>query len=217
MVSCTVYPNSTKTYDNPVAPSINSNEPAYYPPSNRPTKRLAPTSPPVRSRSNAPIRNYSNNPPTKRLAPKKNRAAKKLAPPKRFEDEYPTPPPLPPNQPSPRKSLKPHTGSNYIPKVPSSIRGYVTKGYASQYQLAENGIRTASGQVYDMYNLTAAHANLPLMSTIVVKNLRTRRSVVVTINDRLYNSKKLIKLSYAAANNLGLLRNPSQLLEIKVL
>ncbi len=206
VVSCSVNPNHSypnENYNNkvvPVAPPVYSNEPTYsapryYPPKNRPSKRLAPISPPVRSRNpvySSPSYQSPKNRPSKRLAPTS-----------------------PANRNSPQKYLKPPTGSNYRSKVPSSVRNYVTKGYASKYQLAENGMKTASGQIYDMYNLTAAHANLPLMSKVVVKNLRNGRTVVVTINDRLHNTNKLIKLSYAAANSLKLLKNTSQLLEIK--
>jgi rare lipoprotein A len=92
------------------------------------------------------------------------------------------------------------------------IRDYIARGKAFWYNVKEHGARTASGQIYDLYGITAAHATLPLMSQVKIKNLRTGRSLVVTINDRLENNNQaLIKLSYWAARRLGLIkRSPSK-------
>ncbi|MCK5876563.1 MAG: hypothetical protein KAG43_02920 [Candidatus Marithrix sp.] len=225
VVSCTIQPqysspnenydsstnrnptNSHEHYDNYI-----DHNPTYYdsyPNRNRPTKRLVPVSPPTRSTGQYPT---GNNRPIKRIAPN--------SPPARSTNRkyvIPKSQPIkriaPANDPNNNKIkyLKPPS-SNYVPKVPSS-RGYMTKGYASQYQLSEHGMKTATGQIYDMYNMTAAHINLPLMSTVRVKNLRNGRSVIVVINDRLQHG--LIKLSYSAAKNLGLLGNHSQMLELR--
>jgi hypothetical protein len=59
--------------------------------------------------------------------------------------------------------------------------------------LAAHGAKTASGQIYDLYALTAAHASLPLLKRVKVKILTTGRCVVVTINDRPDDSNVLIK------------------------
>ncbi|HHB92530.1 MAG TPA: hypothetical protein ENK59_04860 [Thioploca sp.] len=198
----------------PVAP-IHSrptySEPTYNYPRHRPPKKLAPVAPP--KRSNKPI--YSK--PTYRI-PKK-RPLKKIAPSypaTRLKNNRNKPNNPRKNTSRPRYLKQPskylkQPSSNYVPNNPN----YIARGYAAQYQLAENGIKTASGQIYDMYNMTAAHVNLPLMSNVMVKNLRTGRTIVVTINDRLYNKQKIIKLSYIAADSLNLLRNPSQLLEVR--
>ncbi len=95
---------------------------------------------------------------------------------------------------------------------------YVSQGYATWYTANEHGAKTASGQIYDLYGMTAAHATLPLFSRIKVKNLRTGRSIVVTINDDFYddNNGVLIKLSYWAARRLGIIKHPSQRIEISV-
>ncbi len=206
------YPSDRHHHDRtitPVAPTVDYNsprysEPAYNSPRHRPYKRLAPVAP--AKRSNQPI--YSE--PTYRT-PKK-RPLKKIAPssPATHLKNNRTEPNSPRKNISRPKYLK-QPSSNYVPNNPN----YIVKGYAAQYQLAENGIRTTSGQIYDMYNMTAAHVNLPLMSNVRVKNLRTGRTVIVTINDRLYHNQKIIKLSYVAANSLNLLRNPSQLLEVR--
>jgi hypothetical protein len=96
---------------------------------------------------------------------------------------------------------------------------YVSRGYATWYSVDEHGSKTSSGQIYDLYGMTAAHPSLPLFSRVKVKNLRTGRSIVVTINDDFYDNDKkvLIKLSYWAARRLNLIKHPSQRIEITVL
>jgi rare lipoprotein A len=95
------------------------------------------------------------------------------------------------------------------PPVIPNISGYIEQGNARWYEVTENGAKTASGDIYDLYEMTAAHATLPLLSRVRVTNLRTGRGVVVTINDRLTDSRTSIKLSYTAASQLGLIANPS--------
>lgn len=68
-----------------------------------------------------------------------------------------------------------------------------------------HGKKTASGQTYDMYAMTAAHKSLPLLSYAKVTNLENHRSVVVRINDRgAFHGKRAMDLSYAAAKQLGI-------------
>jgi len=68
-----------------------------------------------------------------------------------------------------------------------------------------HGRKTASGQKYDMYAMTAAHRTLPLLSYAKVTNLKNHRSVVVRINDRgAFHGKRDMDLSYAAAKELGI-------------
>jgi rare lipoprotein A len=75
----------------------------------------------------------------------------------------------------------------------------------SWYGPAFHGKKTASGQVYDMYAMTAAHKSLPLLSYAKVTNLKNHRSVVVRINDRgSFHGKRDMDLSYAAAKELGI-------------
>jgi rare lipoprotein A len=78
-------------------------------------------------------------------------------------------------------------------------------GKASWYGRIFQHKQTASGEPYDMDQLTAAHRTLPLGSWIKVTNLKNDRSVVVRINDRgpvLKN--RIIDLSYSAAKMLGM-------------
>jgi rare lipoprotein A len=94
-------------------------------------------------------------------------------------------------------------------------RNYMARGSASWYRLGNHGTKTASGEIYDLYGMTAAHASLPFLSKVRVKNSANGRSVVVTITDRLYDNSKLIKLSYWAARNLKLIKNPSPTVLVK--
>jgi rare lipoprotein A len=76
-------------------------------------------------------------------------------------------------------------------------------GVASYYAKKLDGRVTASGERYDMKELTAAHRTLPFGSRVKVTNLHNGKSVVVRINDRgPYAENRVIDLSYAAARAL---------------
>lgn len=78
-------------------------------------------------------------------------------------------------------------------------------GTASWYGSYFHGKETASGEPFDMYDLTAAHLTLPLGTYVEVTNLRNGRAVVVRINDRgPVVEGRIIDLSYAAALALDL-------------
>jgi rare lipoprotein A len=79
----------------------------------------------------------------------------------------------------------------------------VQSGRSSRYKQQEHGNATASGEVYDMFGLTAAHPTLPIGTYVRVTNTVKQRSVVVKINDR-NNDGKLIRLSHRAAKLLNL-------------
>ena len=77
-------------------------------------------------------------------------------------------------------------------------------GTASWYGEYFDGKPTASGEPYDMYDMTAAHLTLPLGSYVRVTNLRNGRAVVVRVNDRgPIIPGRIIDLSYGAAAALG--------------
>jgi rare lipoprotein A len=80
------------------------------------------------------------------------------------------------------------------------------KGLASYYAHKFHGRKTASGERYDERKLTAAHNKLPLGSKVRVTNLKNKRTIVVTINDRGSFKKPIIDLSYAAAKKLGMIK-----------
>lgn len=87
---------------------------------------------------------------------------------------------------------------------PEDRAGYKARGTASWYGDDFHGRKTANGEIYNMYALSAAHPTLPMPSYARVKNLQNGRSVVVRINDRgPYHSDRVIDLSKRAANILG--------------
>jgi len=78
-------------------------------------------------------------------------------------------------------------------------------GKASWYGRIFQHKKTASGEPYDMFDLTAAHRTLPIGSWVMVTDLKTDRSVVVRINDRgPVAPNRVIDLSYEAAKILGM-------------
>jgi rare lipoprotein A len=78
------------------------------------------------------------------------------------------------------------------------------KGLASWYGHPYHGRRTSSGEVYNMYQLTAAHREIPLGSWVEVINLTNGRSLTVRVNDRgPFVDGRIIDLSYASAELLG--------------
>jgi rare lipoprotein A len=78
-------------------------------------------------------------------------------------------------------------------------------GKASWYGRIFQSHKTASGEPYDMNDLTAAHRTLPMGSWVKVTDLKTDRSVVVRINDRGPVARnRIIDLSYTAARVLGM-------------
>jgi rare lipoprotein A len=80
-------------------------------------------------------------------------------------------------------------------------------GRATYYHKSLHGLRTATGERFDMHAMTAAHRRLKLGSYVRVTNLRNKRSVAVRINDRLPpRSRAIIDLSIRAARELGMFR-----------
>jgi rare lipoprotein A len=85
--------------------------------------------------------------------------------------------------------------------------GFEQTGRASWYGKQHHGQKTASGDVYDMHKLTAAHRTLPFGTRLLVTDVATGRSVEVLVNDRgPFLGGRIIDLSYAAAEQLDALR-----------
>jgi rare lipoprotein A len=103
-------------------------------------------------------------------------------------------------------NMKPYVvfGKRYVPtddEVPFQQTG-VTSWYGKKF----HGYKTANGETYDMYAMTAAHPTLPIPSYARVTRLSTGKSVIVRINDRgPFLSNRIIDLSYVAAAKLGIL------------
>jgi len=91
------------------------------------------------------------------------------------------------------------------------------RGIASWYGKKFHGKRTASGEIYDMYAMTAAHPTLPVPSYARVTNLSNKKSVVVRVNDRgPFLRERIIDLSYVAAYKLGIVDNGSAEVMVEV-
>lgn len=72
----------------------------------------------------------------------------------------------------------------HVDRLPNYPVGFVERGMASWYGPGFHGKKTADGERYDMYGLTAAHRTLPLGSVAVVHSLTSGRHVTIRINDR---------------------------------
>ena len=108
-------------------------------------------------------------------------------------------PPQPVGHPKPYKVF----GKWYQP-LPDS-KGFRQRGIASWYGKDFHGKKTSNGEIYDMYAMTAAHKTLPLGTYVRVHNLENNRELEVRVNDRgPFVRGRIIDLSYAAANELGL-------------
>jgi rare lipoprotein A len=96
--------------------------------------------------------------------------------------------------------------------------GYKEQGIASWYGSKFHGRRTSSGEIYDLYKMTAAHKSLPLPTYARVTNLRNGRSIIVKINDRgPFHNNRIIDLSYVAAAKLGILEYGTGLVEVEAI
>jgi rare lipoprotein A len=79
------------------------------------------------------------------------------------------------------------------------------RGMASWYGRQFHGNRTSSGEIYDMFAMTAAHPTLPIPSFVRVTNVKSGASVIVRVNDRgPFKDDRIIDLSFAAATRLGI-------------
>ena len=105
-------------------------------------------------------------------------------------------------------------GRKYVPLTRVGV--YTQRGTASWYGKRFHGQKTSSGEIYDMYKMTAAHPTLPIPSYVRVTNVANRRSVVVRVNDRgPFHAGRAIDLSYAAASKLGYLTQGSAEVQIE--
>ncbi|MFT6988315.1 MAG: rare lipoprotein A [Paraglaciecola sp.] len=105
-------------------------------------------------------------------------------------------------------NMRPYTirGIRYQPL--NTGKGFSDEGHASWYGNKFHGHLTANGEIYDMYEMSAAHKTLPLPSFVRVTNLKNGKQVVVRVNDRgPFHSGRVIDLSYAAALKLDVLKH----------
>jgi rare lipoprotein A len=100
-------------------------------------------------------------------------------------------------------------GKKYTPMLDE--QPFVQRGQGSWYGKKFHGQKTSSGEIYDMYKMTAAHPTLPIPSYARVTNVASGKQVVVRVNDRgPFHAGRVVDLSYTAAVKLGLLERGSQ-------
>lgn len=117
-----------------------------------------------------------------------------------------------------RATMRPYSvmGRNYSPMT--RVEPYRARGVASWYGRRYHGKQTSSGELYDMYGMTAAHTVLPIPSYVRVTNVANGKSVVVRVNDRgPFISDRLIDLSYTAAYKLGIVGGGSGLVDVETI
>lgn len=102
---------------------------------------------------------------------------------------------------------KPYRVFGHQYKPLKKANNFRQEGIASWYGTKFHGRKTSSGEIYDMYSMSAAHRTLPLPSYLRVTNLTNQHSVIVKVNDRgpfVDPKTRIIDLSYAAAAKLGI-------------
>jgi rare lipoprotein A len=139
--------------------------------------------------------------------------------PKPIDDVLSLPEPTPKDEPRSvlgnPKSYK-VLGKTY--EILSDASTYKERGKASWYGMKFHGHRTSNGEMYDVYQFTAAHKTLPLPSYVRVTRVDTGKSVIVRVNDRgPFHSERIIDLSYAAAAKLGINKAGVAEVEVEVL
>ncbi|WP_415356889.1 septal ring lytic transglycosylase RlpA family protein [Halioglobus sp. Uisw_031] len=102
--------------------------------------------------------------------------------------------------------------------VLEDYRDYREQGTASWYGAKFSGHKTSNGELYDLYQPSAAHKTLPIPSYARVTNLDNGKSIVVRVNDRgPFHSDRIIDLSYAAAVKLGYMEQGTAQVEVEVM
>lgn len=123
---------------------------------------------------------------------------------------------IPKAEPLRQANMQPYVALGKTFKPMTKMGFYKQRGIASWYGRRYHGNNTASGEIYDMYAMTAAHPTLPLPSYARVTNLDNGKSVIVRLNDRgPFLADRLIDLSYTAAHKLGILAAGSGRVEVE--
>ncbi len=125
---------------------------------------------------------------------------------------------VPKKEPLLDRANKPYKALGVVYTPMTSYQPYKVSGVASWYGKRYHGKNTSSGEVYDMYNMSAAHPTLPLPSYVKVTNPSNGRFVVVRVNDRgPFKSERVIDLSYAAAYKLRFSAQGSTLVQVEAI
>ncbi len=125
---------------------------------------------------------------------------------------------IPKKEPLLERANKPYKALGAVYTPMTSYQPYKETGVASWYGKRYHGKNTSSGEIYDMYSMTAAHTTLPLPSYVKVTNPANGRWVIVRVNDRgPFKSSRIIDLSYAAAYKLRFSSVGSTLVEVEAI
>lgn len=112
----------------------------------------------------------------------------------------------------------PYTVNGLTYRVMPSEDGYRERGFASWYGEKFHGHKTSNGEIYDMYQISAAHKTMPIPGFLRVTNLENERSIIVRVNDRgPFHSDRVIDLSYAAAYMLGFDNKGTAMVEVEAI
>lgn len=117
-----------------------------------------------------------------------------------------------------RATMRPYNidGKMYTPTM-VSVGDYFS-GISSWYGKDFHGKKTSNGEVYNMYEMTAAHKTLPMNTMLKVTNLKNSKSIVVRVNDRgPFVGTRIIDLSYTAATRIELVANGTGPVGIEVI
>src|SRR5262249_30194415 len=99
------------------------------------------------------------------------------------------------------------------PKTPNQF-----SGNSSWYGVPFHGKKTASGEIFDMNKLSAAHKTLPLPTKLMVENPKTGKTAIIKVNDRgPYVKTRVVDCSREAAKTLGYIDHGTAYLEFTVL
>jgi rare lipoprotein A len=112
----------------------------------------------------------------------------------------------------------PYTVNGVTYEILEDASRYRERGIASWYGTKFDGQKTSNGEIYDLYQASAAHKTLPIPCYARVTNLDNGRSIVVRVNDRgPFHADRLIDLSYGAAVKLGYMERGTARVEVEVL
>lgn len=115
-------------------------------------------------------------------------------------------------------NMSPYVIDGVTYEIIKDHRNYQERGIASWYGAKFTGHETSNGELYDVYQPSAAHKSLPIPCYARVTNLENGKSIVVRVNDRgPFHSDRLIDLSYAAAVKLGYMEQGTAQVEVEVI
>jgi rare lipoprotein A len=107
---------------------------------------------------------------------------------------------------------------NGIKYIPKEVTSYYEVGIASWYGPKFDGKLTANGEIFNQYDVTAAHKTLPLPSLVNVTNLENNRSIVLRVNDRgPFVGDRIIDLSFKAAQLLGVVNKGTAKVSVELI